>query len=399
MKIGYGACRIYWGSFTRRAIYIMAPILFILLDIPVVICGLKELLLIWLPTYILYGITLKKTSGSIRNSRWSNIIDTIMFPYLILPITAEVLGIRKKEFSVTSKSRQQDDTSGWIAALPHICILVLSVMALVLGLRDMLLYQQLGAMVVVYWLCVNVTSLAMAVFFMMGRKNVRTSERFYNHVKVNIEYQGKSYEGMSTDISEGGMAVELAQAVYLPYKVGDDAELTVRDGDYCAHLQGRIVSVQKRDDNWKYCIKLEELDEEAKREYMQIIYDREHTLPKEISPKSSVFGDFAMILDKKAKGVYELQRKTARIQVEKSFQTTGGDTVVIKNFNFVYVLLEGNASLGDEIEIILEKDLIMKCRREKDKGASLYAIQNLEELMQDDTFIECVNQWNENEKA
>lgn len=95
-KISYLACWMYWWTFFRRFIYIVSPILFILFGIPVVICSLKELIFIWLPSYVLYNQALKVTSGAIRNKRWSNTVDTVIFPYMIIPVLLETLFIQQK---------------------------------------------------------------------------------------------------------------------------------------------------------------------------------------------------------------------------------------------------------------------------------------------------------------
>ena len=80
-KIAYLSAFLYWFTSLRRFIYILAPILFVVFHIPVMICDLKSLLLIWLPSFLLYNSALKASSGKIRSYRWSNIIDTIIFPY------------------------------------------------------------------------------------------------------------------------------------------------------------------------------------------------------------------------------------------------------------------------------------------------------------------------------
>ena len=59
--------------------------------------------LIWLPSYLLYNHALKITSGKLRTQRWSNIVDTVIFPYMILPILLETLFIKEKKFHVTNK--------------------------------------------------------------------------------------------------------------------------------------------------------------------------------------------------------------------------------------------------------------------------------------------------------
>ena len=102
-KLSYISCWLYWWTFFRRFIYIISPILFVVFGIPVVICGLWELLLIWLPSYLLYNHALKITSGKLRTQRWSNIVDTVIFPYMILPILLETLFIKEKKFHVTNR--------------------------------------------------------------------------------------------------------------------------------------------------------------------------------------------------------------------------------------------------------------------------------------------------------
>jgi len=232
LKCGYFACRVYWGSFTRRLLYILAPILFMVFNIPVVICDLKGLLFIWLPSYLLYGITLKKISGDIRNTRWSNIIDTTIFPYMVLPIWAECLFIRKKEFHVTSKKKTAQNSNGIYMALPHIVLLALVAFSIVLAVKDLVLYRAFGSVVVIYWLLVNAGGLLMAIFFMLGRKNERMTERFTVDLPVEIHFDNKIYEGSVCDISEGGFAFLLEEAIYLPHDNDKMAEFYIQDREY-----------------------------------------------------------------------------------------------------------------------------------------------------------------------
>lgn len=402
LKMSYFACRIYWGSFTRRFLYILSPILFVLFGIPVMICDFWELLCIWLPSYLLYGVTLKKISGDIRNTRWSNIIDTTIFPYLLLPIWAEVLFIRKTEFHVTSKKKTKEEENDKIMALPHIVLLFLSVCALLLSAKDLLLYRAFGSLVVIYWLLVNSGSLIMAIFFMIGRKNERMTERFSVSLPVEVHFDDKVYYGTVVDVSEGGLSFLLDNAVYLPYENDENAVFYIQDRDYYAKLSGKIVTVKRssHNENWQYCVSITEIDQRNREEYLQIIYDREHTLPKKLSNGSGYFEDISSNLLKRCHNPEGSKRKTARIMIHEICELAGGVTVILENYNFEYVRLmptEAGDILPKEVVLYPENSYAMHCEKSH-INPNVYKILNWRELMENTEFAEKVSAWEENEK-
>lgn len=289
MKIAYGACRTYWDSFLRRFIYIVAPIIYALLGIPIVVCSMKELLIFWLPSYLLYSITLRLASGNIRSSRLSNIIDTIMFPYLVLPILAEVFHIHKKEFHVTEKSKEEENDK--ILVLPHLCLFILSIIALVKMIVDAIAYKAYGAVIIIFWLLVNGSALLMAIFFMLGRRNMRYYERLTCEVDVELMCNDMLYTGKTVDISEGGFQVDFDTSVYLSYIEDKVIDIKVSNDKYVANVKAVVIGVTEENDERKYSFEIKEITDKDKRQYMQLIYDRAHTLPRSISVTSSIYGD------------------------------------------------------------------------------------------------------------
>ena len=393
IKASYMACRSYWDSFLRRFIYIMCPILFVLLGIPAVICDFKELLLIWLPAYALYSITLRVTSGNIRNTRLSNIIDTTMFPYLMIPILAEVLHIHKNEFVVTDKSKQQGVDKDKYLALPHVVLFVFSVIALVFSIRDLLAYGAVGAIVLIYWLLVNSNSLLMAIFFMLGRKNYRTSERFYGKVPVTIYIDDLPYHLYTEDFSEGGMSVIFPTAVYI--SEDEDVTAEILDKGYEAHIKMKVAAVVTlKNGDHKFAFEITEMDEANKKEYFQIIYDRAHTLPKTISRKSSIYGDISTNIKERFAKAEESTRKHVRLEINRKYPLTTGEMVYLKNYNFTYILLIEETTLEDEIEIVVAKDIIMKCTRYR---KSLFKVENVDELTDSPEFMKIIEEWDKND--
>lgn len=394
LKMAYYASRNYWGSFFRRFIFVLSPIIFVLLGIPAVVCTLKELLLIWIPAYLLYSITLKTISSNIRNTRLSNIIDTIMFPYLMVPILAEVLHIHKQEFVVTDKNRKQSEHADKLLAIPHIILLVLSVTSLALCVKDLIIYQSYGSLIVIYWLATNSISFIMAIFFMLGRKNYRSAERFSGNLPLILMVDDNPYTAVTEDFSEGGIAVVLPYPIYI--KDGSKLEVWITDRDYKAKLKVELTSASTtKDDKYKYSFKIVELDDENKKAYMQIVYDREHSLPKKISKSSSIYGDITANIMRRMNKVSYASRKQVRLPVDKEYSLVNGGKVKIINFNFEYVLLDVGEDGLKTYEIQLEKELVLICHKQHH---NVYKVDNIGALQSDIGFQKVVTEWANNEK-
>lgn len=140
-KISYFSSFMYWWTFLRRFIYIISPILYTVFGIQVVNCSLWQLAIFWLPYYLLYNRALRVISGDIRNQRWSNIVDTIIFPYMVIPIFMESIGLRQRKFFVTNKAHNQDTRSGLRYAIPHLLLVSATAVGLAFCVRSMVLHH------------------------------------------------------------------------------------------------------------------------------------------------------------------------------------------------------------------------------------------------------------------
>lgn len=384
-KISYLACWMYWWTFFRRFIYIVSPILFILFGIPVVICSLKELVFIWLPSYVLYNQALKVTSGKIRNKRWSNTVDTVIFPYMIIPVLLETLFIRQKKFNVTSKTRDTVRHSDMMLAIPQIILLVFDMIALVTAATSAFQTGNYGAAVLIYWLALNAQHLVMALFFMSGRRNLRTTDRFYVRVPVEISYQGKQFYGVTTDLSETGLAVLCDKSIYMPH---GEEQMTVRlkTDRYEAELGAKCVHVQKQGDKWKYGIQITGMEGDNRDSYFQIVYDRDHSLAKTMSPSVSMIDDIFLNVQKRSTHVENSKRQLPRVELNRTMQTVDGREVFVRNCNYEYLLIKEEMNLPEAMEIrIPGSNDVMKCIKAGNK-AGLYRLDNWKELLFSDAF-------------
>lgn len=377
-KLSYITSFLYWWTFIRRLVYIMSPILFTVFGIVVVDASLIELLIIWLPAYIMYNKALKVISGDIRDQKWSNIVDTIIFPYMIIPIIFETLGIKLKKFAVTPKEKMTSRNVHIKYALPHIFLTIATILGLWNSLVQMIKYNAVGNLILVFWLLVNLYFLLMSIVFMLGRVNYRNEERFYAKVNVKVSTEFEDFDCMTSDISEGGLAVILD----IPHYVSKDveSELLVTTDDYTSKMKANIVHVRQIGDHWKYSFKISEISEENRREYLKIVFDREHTLP--VTIKSHVVKDVLEAIKGKVSNPIISNRKLPRIPVDADAITSEGNNITVLNFNYEYLLVDG-ISNKKKINIKFDDELVLSClmiSNNIDKNTTLYKVESWESI-------------------
>lgn len=374
-KLSYLTCLFYWWTFIRRFIYMLSPIFYSLFGVMVVKCDLWGLLIFWGPSYLIYNHALKILSGKIRNQRWSNIVDTIICPYMIVPILLETLGIRLRKFAVTSKEKIISRSAQMRYAIPHILLLVATGLSIFFCVRDMVAYQSLGSAVVLFWQCMNGYFLCMAVLFMTGRINYRSSERYYSRVSLTFSAAGKTVRGVTGDISETGFSFLLDFPEYIPTR--EDIPFTMEDNGYKAVVHGRAVHVNQVGELWKYSIQLTPEDNEDQLEYLQIVYDRTPTLA--VGIRTSAMKDLVIFTQKKTASAQPANRRLPRVAMEHAAAARDGTPVTVTDFNYQYVTVRG---LGEKTQAQLDfaPGISLELKRAEGWKEGLYLVENWEEI-------------------
>lgn len=313
-RLAYLNAYLYWWSFLCRMIFILSPVLFALFGFRLVECGFWELLAFWLPSHLLYGISVRYLSTNVRNMRWSQIIDTILAPYLILPVFLESIGIHQHRFRVTDKKKRKGRTASLRFLIPHGILLALTLASLIrfsYGKYGMALVY---SSVILFWLCYNLTGLVYAVFFMLGREAKRKSERIRAGKTETAGMKGK--KGTTVDVSEEGIAfrlsdgenVEAEEEEHSPaFKGGEKFRIRVLTEHYRAELDAELAYSKQDEKGRIYAASVMPLTEADKRNWLQIIHDREHSLPREIDPWRTVYDDVRqnIFLRRKGEGVWK----------------------------------------------------------------------------------------------
>ena len=391
-KINYLASVWYWYASWKRLIYIMSPILFATFGVMVVKCTLMEVLIFWLPMYISSNISLKMMSRNIRTTKWTNLYETIIFPFMLIPTLLETFCISMKKFKVTKKERKQEERN-WPYAIPHAILVVLSVIGIVNCISWTFATGRIDYIVILFWLFLNLYNIVMSLFFILGRKTVRNAERQKVSIPCVVKTRFEEMEGVTEDISESGTSIYLN----VPCDIEEDepVTLTLDDGYYHAEVEGRVVSVANRDgQRWRYAFKIVDL-KDSRAEYCQLIYDREPSLPTNLDESQSSFEDLKKNVTKRMVNSEFHNRKKARIPVNKTFLADGYNEVMMVNYNYDYVLLEKRLGLGRFLELELEDGLKLELGkyRELGRGGILYRVENEAELYEDFVLHTKIREW------
>jgi cellulose synthase (UDP-forming) len=389
-RITYISSFLYWWSFFNRLIFILSPILFALFDFQIVNTGFWGILIFWLPSYFFYSTSMRYLSSNIRNQRWSQVVDTILMPHLIIPILLETLHIHERKFKVTNKSKSSGKHRfhDLQYALPHIFLLILSMMAMFRFVYGKYGWALFYSSIIIFWLCYNIVALCYAIFFILGRNSYRKSERIQASETVSIQYMNQTYKAMTRDVSEQGLSFYVSSPIYLPEQAS--IKLTISTARYQANLEGSIVYVRKEGEGWRYSAMIRPIEEMDKRQYMQIIYDRLHSLPKQLNLWITAYDDVLRNIKKRVIQPFADKRKLPRIPLHSAVTFNNGTNCVLHSFNYRYFSasgFSGNNIDENELLLITQSNIKVLLRRtgitttSKNKEELLLVV-NLESLVE-----------------
>ena len=395
----------YWFSFLARLIFIMAPIMAVLFNIRVVDAPVWQILVFWLPHYILYYFATRVFSSRTRSNHWSAVVDTIMAPYLSLPTILESIGFKQKKFIVTDKSKGEE-VQRWrtfLYCIPHTILLLFTIISIFILVQQSITLNAIYNPIVLFWLFAGAKNLLFAIFFMLGRTNFRSSERFFVKLPVGVECYGVNYNGYTADISDAGLAVVFDDAINC--KTDTLVNLLVRTKLYTSLLKCRPANVsqitQKEGETevarWKYGFIIEEMEDEDKRQYFQILYDRPHSLPTQFKANASVFDDINTNLMRRTRGRSYNLRKLPRINVRLDFETDDGFRGTLHDFNFEYANVTLNKKLNPTDTLTLNFDdgltLVLMPSIVENADPRLLMVANSEEILKRPDFAEIMEKW------
>ncbi|GHT95813.1 glycosyl transferase [Betaproteobacteria bacterium] len=387
-KIAYWSAFLYWCFPVRRLIYLSSPILFALFSIPMLHCGLAEILVIAMPAYLLQFFALQKLSHGIRNYTLSSVYENILTPALLPSIVAELLGIKKRTFHVTAKNRApevEDRIFKAIHTLPHIVLTVLNIVSIALCVRGMFVTGLPFYLIIIFWLMVNLYTTSMSIFFMLGRKIMRGHERFDAAIPCEISWEPHRISAVTSDISERGLSIHLdpQQCCYIPDKAILDIRLNT--GHYHAKIKGRVAKVSSENGGYRYAFQLLKTpDFENENALFAIVYDREPSIPVRLAEDNSALMDLVRNIQTRRLPRPQLMNRTQpRIPFYTDIRIPRHGIVHLRDFNFEFVLISfDNGVPPSTLTIPLDDCHIMLCSLTDERHAwgALYKVVNVDQI-------------------
>lgn len=393
-KMNYWASVWYWYAPLKRLIYIMAPVLYATFGFMVFKCTLPQILLFWLPMYVTSNISLRMLSKNIRTTKWTGIYETVLFPFMLLPVLMESVGISLKKFKVTDKGEQKNEKGkNLLYLIPFLILIILSIIGIIRCVLIMLDSGSLGPIVVVFWLVNNLFLLVMSLFFVDGRIPYRKTERVLVQMPCRVRYKGEDYQGMTKDISEEGIALRLEKPYFFEEK--DQVRLFLENEDYHVDLFAEVVYVSQVGEQWNYSMKFTDLNG-CYNDLLGILYDRIPTLPLEIKRDSGSFEDLKLNMKKRGTPPFYQKRAYPRVVVDDEVCCVAKDQEKIKVFDFNYVCITVKSDKEIEhLKLKIGNTVELDCQYRADVrgGLRLYDVKNYQVVMNDRTQRHELLEW------
>lgn len=394
-KINCWASIWYWYAPVKRLIYILAPILFATFGFRVFECELPEVLLFWLPMYISSDISWRVLNNTRRSKKWTGIYETILFPFMLMPVLLEGLGITLKKFKVTNKGVQLSKKGqNRIFMIPFIILIVSSMVGLIKCVFIMLDSGSFAPLVGMFWLAYNFYMLVMAFFFMNGRVMNRRSERVPAQLSCKLINEKYHIEGVTRDISEGGIAVFFEKPYSFPE--GEWLQAHIRSEKYKANLLVEVTHVKKVGDKWSYSMRI--LDyQDTYNEFLQLLYDRVPMLPLEIKENSGSFEDLKLNTQKRVSSPFYQKRKQPRIYLDTDVEyadVCSCGLVHVQEMNYYYVTTKTDVELT-VMQLFPKDKHCMNCEyvEELPSGLRLYRITNAKDIWNNPDTMNELLEW------
>ena len=278
-KFSYLILYNYWLLPYRKLAFLFIPIISVLFNFRIVDTDILLLLLVWLPAYMIYNWALSCVSEKSLNRTYSNLVDTILTPYIAWPLFKELVGIREEHFVVTPKDFWRiNEAPPKRYVVFNVVGLLLTVVSIVASILNIYAIPTASQVFILFWLCQNAVSFFYGISFNRPRKGIDNE-----FIRWNLVLQGILTFGPE---GEGAIEVETVylneERIHLKAAEGVDSfldhhgKLQLSDERYTTELTVQVRSCGE--DGIELFIE-EPIDEvnPAYNQYLHLLHDRPTT--------------------------------------------------------------------------------------------------------------------------
>jgi len=284
-KLSYFSSVIFWYAPVKCLLYLISPLLFAVFMIPVFKCTWLDLLVYWLPMYIMQDLCLRAVSDNAISLKWSGIYDMSVMPHLVIPVLKETFGVTTNVFEVTDKSGKKVKSKGHSnLVLPFYIFILLSVIGIIRSVYLLVTAKAFGIIVLLFWLIRNLYFLIMALFLVDGRDEESGNVKVVDAELASLQKADASPDspvsyGVTTLMTENTVRLFIDEPADLA--VGDRVKIRIESDSYTAEMTGVITDerIPRSGGSPVYSVVITDYGD-SRYEYLQILYDRIPTLPQ-----------------------------------------------------------------------------------------------------------------------
>lgn len=194
-KLCYYNSYLYWFTSFQKIIFLLAPTLFMVFDIFIVRSNNNQLLLFFLPPFVMISLSFRLYVPKIRNLTTSHIYDCFVAPIHTGALLKEFL-IPQKKFNVTKKELVGDTAFDWRTVAPHIIIFGWILFSCIVAAYRLFRGEdyEFGYIITLIWSIYNLYGLFYAIILGKNRDIESDSEALSIVTNRQLMYAAQTFE-------------------------------------------------------------------------------------------------------------------------------------------------------------------------------------------------------------
>ncbi len=194
-----------------RVVFMVAPLFFLLFGLKTINSGFVEVLVYYLPSFLLATMGYTHISRGVRHSFWSEVYETAFCIYLTLTTSLTFLSPRRAKFRVTPKGGLTERLNfNWRIVFPQVMIAALTIVGIGMAVvRGVYTPDYAGGIYTnFFWSLYNLVLLLGAIYVAQERPQYRLAPRIFRRIRCELKLlDGSIAVGYTTNISESGVAL------------------------------------------------------------------------------------------------------------------------------------------------------------------------------------------------
>jgi cellulose synthase (UDP-forming) len=222
-----------------RLVFLTAPLSFLFFGAHVIQASAAAIALYALPHMFHANVTNSRMQSSFRHSFWAEVYESVLASYITAPTLLALINPKLGKFNVTAKGGTISETYfDWSISRPYLILLMLNLLGFVCGLVHIYHYMHLRSEVQttilnLAWTGYNMLILGASVAAANEQKQIRSVPRVAMKMPVMLRFgTGRTLSCETLDYSEGGVGVELPQAIQIPLHENVTVSLFRGDEEY-----------------------------------------------------------------------------------------------------------------------------------------------------------------------